>query len=303
MKLPTFKTVRENRELRERVAELKARRDAERARNKERIKDLKGEISDLRNQRDALRQVAAAQPPTGDWRTILCRYISGTGLEIGALHRPLPVPESATVRYVDYRTREENIENCPEINADDIVETHFVCNGEKLEIIEPASQDFIIANHMIEHCINPIGTISRFVEVLRDEGVLFITLPDKRYTFDFRRDVTPFAAVADDFRNQLEREPLGTYVDWVKHCDISKGQNPEHLHHWQSNIHFHVWTQAEMVELFARMKRDLGIPIEIEAVGRNGHEVVLILRKTIPEEWDRASPSTKAEWEAIAVGS
>jgi hypothetical protein len=47
------------------------------------------------------------------------------------------------------------------------------------------------------------------------------------------------------------------------------------------SIHFHVWTQAGLLELFARLVSEIGLLFEIEAVVRNWMEVIFILRKPI----------------------
>ena len=203
------------------------------------------------------------------------------------------MPDHLKVRYVDRHSREENIRCYPEIEAAAIVETDIVTNGETLDGVPAESQDFVIANHMIEHCINPLGTLERFLEVLKPEGYLFISLPDRRYTFDFRREVTPFEAVLSDYRENRREEPLATYEEWVR--NVERDKDPQEMFARQENIHFHAWDQADILQLFTRAKRDLGWPIEIEAACRNGIEVVLLLRKTTPEVWDRNDPETRGE--------
>ena len=79
-------------------------------------------------------------------------YIKGKGIEIGALHNPLIVPESAKVKYVDRMTVFDLREHYSELSSLDLVIVDIICDGEKLEKIENDSQDFVIANHFFEHC-------------------------------------------------------------------------------------------------------------------------------------------------------
>lgn len=44
-------------------------------------------------------------------------------------------------------------------------------------------------------------------------------------------------------------------------------------------IHYHVWTQKEMAEMFVRLAEEFGVDLEIEAQLKNRHEVIFILRK------------------------
>ncbi|CAN5739031.1 hypothetical protein BH11VER1_BH11VER1_08610 [soil metagenome] len=230
---------------------------------------------------DVLRQIKGLS----DRRLFIANCLQGEGIEIGALHHPLPVPSGVKVRYVDYKTREQNIRNHPELDASKIVETDYVCNGEHLEIIPDETQDFVIANHMVEHCINPLGTIRQFLRVLKPGGLLFISLPDKRYTFDVLRPVTPFSNPAEDYKTDRKVEPLEMYTEfceWVQEKDGSEAFAN------QENIHFHAWTQGEILELFIEARRTFKMPLEIELAARNGIELIILLRKETPESYDRA---------------
>jgi predicted SAM-dependent methyltransferase len=50
----------------------------------------------------------------------------------------------------------------PELKSRKFIEPDIIDDGEKLSRIEDASQDFIIANHFLEHCEDPIGTVGAF---------------------------------------------------------------------------------------------------------------------------------------------
>lgn len=257
---------------------------------KKKIASLKEQNAQLKSERNEARAVAKKSSvdiavKSRNPREILATGLEGEGIEIGALHFPLPVPDRVTVRYVDMSTREENIKKYPHLNADDIVETHFVCNGETLEVIEDESQDFVIANHMLEHCINPIGTLRNFLRVLRPGGLLFLALPDKRFSFDRERPITPFSHIADDFRIDRKVEDLSVYEDWTTH--VRKNGDPVQLHKEQKNIHFHVWTQAEILEMFVEARRTLELPLEIEWSAKNGGEFITLLRKYDGEDEER----------------
>ena len=69
----------------------------------------------------------------------------------------------------------------PELNDLPLVNVNIVDDGEKLTAFEPNSQDFIIANHFLEHTQDPIGTVRRHLEVLRPDGVLYMAVPDRRF--------------------------------------------------------------------------------------------------------------------------
>ena len=112
-----------------------------------------------------------------------------------------------------------------------------------------------------------------------------MAIPDKRFTFDLKREVTPFAHIREDYLKGPEWSDREHYEDWVRRVrEVAGGDEAireyvEKSVAEQTNIHFHVWTQAEIVEMFLGMRREFGFPLEMEAVIGSGDEVVVVLRK------------------------
>lgn len=123
---------------------------------------------------------------TRDTRGDLAReLLRGSGLEIGARHLALAVPPEARVRYVDRMTVDDLRAHYPELAGRPLAPVDVVDDGERLSAIAAESVDFIVANHFLEHCEDPIQTIETHLGKLRPGGILFYAVPDKRYTFDF----------------------------------------------------------------------------------------------------------------------
>ncbi len=241
------------------------------------------------------------------------RYLRGEGLEIGAMHFPLPLPQGASAKYYDYRTADESRRVYPDLPADKILEVDYVGNGEILDLISDDSVDFLIANHMLEHCQDVIGTLRVFYGKLKQDGVLFISLPDLRYTFDYQREPTPFEHLERDEREgpgvslyehyrELQAAWTGKYLEGLQAelgvTDLNKVLDAEQFAKATEgkhvDWHFHAWTQSEILEMFTRLGREHGFEWEIEASMRNGIEVIVVLRKTTVKRGDRA---VKAEAE------
>ena len=129
-------------------------------------------------------------PPSFDRRSVADHYLKGKGIEIGALHNPLNVPDTIRVQYVDRMSVADLKKHYPELSDLPLVEVDILDDGEELTRIPSASQDFVIANHFIEHCQNPIKTIQSMLRVLKPTGILYLGIPDKRYTFDVHRPLT-----------------------------------------------------------------------------------------------------------------
>jgi SAM-dependent methyltransferase len=101
----------------------------------------------------------------------LGRFLSGDGIEIGALHEPLGVSNRARVRYVDRTSVAELRIHYPELSNLPLVPIDILDDGETLSSIGDDCVDFVIANHMLEHCEDPLGALSTFLRVVRPGGV------------------------------------------------------------------------------------------------------------------------------------
>jgi predicted SAM-dependent methyltransferase len=214
-------------------------------------------------------------------REVARRYLRGDGIEIGALHNPLEVPRSAHVRYVDHLTVNELREHYPELADEPLVDVDVVDDGERLATIGDTTQDFVIANHFLEHCEEPLGALGNMIRVLRPGGVLYLAVPDKRYTFDVDRPVTTTDHLLQDHREGPEASRRSHYEEWARLVD--KVDAPEAhataLLERGYSIHFHAWTQAELLELLQTGARELMLEFDIELMLKNGHEVIFVLRK------------------------
>ena len=200
---------------------------------------------------------------------------------------PLKLPPGAMVKYVDWVPLEELKRIWPEVaNLPALVNIDIVDDGETLATIAPNSQDFIVANHFLEHCLDPIGTIINLHSKLRDQGILFFAIPEKRHTFDRARPVTPYEHLLDEYRDGGRQSFRAEHIREVALLREREAAGVEQLVQELLNsgcrIHYHVWTYAEILELFTRTIRDFKLELEPECFTVNGSEVIAVLRKTAP---------------------
>ncbi|HEX4084627.1 MAG TPA: methyltransferase domain-containing protein [Chthoniobacteraceae bacterium] len=253
---------------------------AKRKRRKEDAERQKEREQRYRSERDDWRKIAK-QPRDFASR----RYLRGEGIEIGGLHRPLPLYEGAKVQYVDRFPTEKIRETYREVADLPQVVVDIVDDGETLGTIADASVDFVIANHMLEHTRNPIGTIETFLRVTRPGGIIYMAIPDKRHTFDRKREVTPFEHLREDYARGPEWSDRGHYEDWGRNVkgledEAAVRDFADDCMERKVNIHFHAWTYAEIVGMFLSMRSEFHFPFDVEAAIQNGHEVVMVLRKS-----------------------
>jgi predicted SAM-dependent methyltransferase len=206
----------------------------------------------------------------------------GSGIEIGALHHPMQVPKGVKVKYVDRLTLEKLREQYPELNKMQLIKADVIVDGETLEAIESFTQDFVIANHFLEHCQNPILAIENMLRVLKNSGILFLSIPDKRYTFDINRPITTYDHLVKDYTEGPEVSRRQHFEEWVRLAnkvtdDTEVERQIKHLMEINYSIHFHVWTETEMIDFFLKQKS--AHDFEIELILRNINEIIFVLKK------------------------
>jgi SAM-dependent methyltransferase len=230
------------------------------------------------------RMIVSRAIAPGDREALALEYIRGRGIEIGALHRPLRVPADTDVTYVDRLPVSELRRQYPELKHQALADVDVVSDGETLPEFGAGSLDFVIANHFLEHCENPIGAVETFVRVLKPGGVVYLAIPDKRYTFDASRATTGLPHLIRDYREGPEWSRDEHFREWrvlvEREFRDDAQRSMETLTGRSYSIHFHVWTAAEILELFAYLKRDLEMAFELERFIRRDSELVAILRKT-----------------------
>ena len=209
-------------------------------------------------------------------------FIRGQGIEIGALHMPLRVPRSAKVRYVDRLSVDGLRRHYPELNDKDLVQVSIIADGERLESIPDSTEDFVIANHFIEHCQNPIGALWNMFRVLKPGGVVYLAIPDKRNSFDADRPVTTLDHLMRDYQEGPEWSRRRHFEEWTRLVNKVQDDAAAETEIAQNmaidySIHYHVWTQAEMLELIVALRRM--VSFEVDLCLKNGPEVIFILRK------------------------
>jgi SAM-dependent methyltransferase len=237
--------------------------------------------SDVQDRIDMLEAVLVPQPPITR-ASVARHYLRGRGLEIGALHRPLPLPHGVVAEYVDVAPVEVLRARFPdvgEIRAPDIID-----NGEALFSCADAAYDFIVANHFLEHAENPFDTLKNFVRVLRPGGVIFMAIPDKRWTFDLPREITPLSHILRDYREGPETSRRAHYEEWLSLIDGHSGVELENridaFVRDRVNIHFHVWTFREMAEMFLAAREEVGLKLDIQLAYADepALEIIWVLR-------------------------
>jgi len=227
-------------------------------------------------------------------RSHLAGWLSGQGIELGALHQPLAVPAGVHVEYVDRLSVAELRQQYPELASLDLVPVSHIGNAEDLARIADASVDFVVACHVLEHLEDPTRALREIHRVLRDGGIFFCALPEPRVTFDREREMTTVDHLLRDHPGgQMSRQDH--FVDWVENVERHQPwwevappdpqERVQFLLDMDYSIHFHVWRPDTFLDYLSAVRREVGIVFEMldfaGCVPGVDDEFIFILRKGI----------------------
>ena len=269
---------------------------------------LAAQMGQLRDERGTA-QVGPEPPPTRVYSVrelIANEYLAGSGIEIGAFASPLAVPAGVKVAYLDrYDPRQMEGEfNIAGLTSKDfgfdpaaLIVPDIVDDGEALATVGDLTQDFVIANHVLEHFENPIKGFKNMLRVLKHGGILYLALPEMQHSFDRIRQPTPFDHVWRDFvegpawsRGQAFEEFGRVFVENGMDKNLFPQKSGAALEEFQRyvaseldrtnfSIHFHAWRMPDMIDMFMRLKDRLHIGYTFELIKANGDEVIFIFRR------------------------
>ena len=96
----------------------------------------------------------------------------------------------------------------------------YIMDGSQLSEIEDEKYDFLLSSHNLEHIANPIKAIKEWVRVLKPGGFMLLVLPDKRFTFDHKRQYTSFTHLLTDFESNIGEDDLTHLSEILKFHDL-----------------------------------------------------------------------------------
>lgn len=153
-------------------------------------------------------------------RTIIEENIdakSASIIEIGALNAPTFSPADYDIKFIDYTTRDQLIEDNkgnPAINPDKIVHVDYPIMEPEYSKHIPERFDLAIANHVIEHVPDMVRWFKEVAAILNVGGLFFLSVPDRRYTFDYLKRPSD---IVDIMRAYLTEETKPTAATLFQH--------------------------------------------------------------------------------------
>ena len=238
---------------------------------------------------------------------MLAGRLHGQGIEIGALHRPLAVPATAHVTYVDHLSEEGLRQHYPELAEEHFAPVTVLGSAEDLSAFKDESLDFVIANHLLEHLEDPISGLREFHRVLRPGGVLYLALPDPRVSFDHDRPLTTVEHLLEEHRSGPEVNRRSHYEEYAANVDKapSPARRADELMARNYSIHFHVWRPETFLEFLFAAEQTAGLQFGLGAFAAPEHkeddEYIFLLLKGRDAVLPPASRTASAEPQAVKI--
>ncbi len=126
---------------------------------------------------------------------------TGVGAEIGPLDIPIISKDESQVLYVDHLTTEGLQKKYTHLTDIVSVDRPMVNDSLAETLCSDAPLDFLLGSQVFEHVPNPIRWLQEAATVLRSGGLLALSLPDRRMTFDFLREETQPADIVAAYLN------------------------------------------------------------------------------------------------------
>lgn len=162
----------------------------------------------------------------------------------------------------------------------------YISEASELDNIENDNYDFLLSCHSLEHVANPIKTLKKWYNVLKNGGKIILVLPDKNFTFDHNRPYTKFDHLLQDFNSETNEHDTTHFEEIFRLHDITKDamiNSPEELKKRTKDnfinrcVHHHVYS----LELIRELLMHCGFKIEYQQKAPPFHLVTVAAKISI----------------------
>ena len=154
---------------------------------------------------------------------------SGVGLEIGPSYNPIVSKASGRkIDTIDYATAQqlrEKYREDPNVDVSRIEEVDYVSDGGSIArtIRKVGYYDYILASHVVEHIPDLIAFFQDCETLLKNDGVLVLAAPDKRYCFDVFQTLTATGDLLQAHLEKRTRHTPGKIFDFLAYRALRGG--------------------------------------------------------------------------------
>lgn len=134
---------------------------------------------------------------------------------------------------------------------------HIKADAHSLPMLEDESVDFVASSGTVEHLTNPLKALLEWKRILKKGGLMYMSVPYYKKTFDHRRAVTPLSHLIEDYKNNTGLDDTTHTEEFLKNFDASKELVYGEFEPWYENFktnpqiytHFHVFDKKLVREM------------------------------------------------------
>ncbi len=225
-------------------------------------------------------------------------FLIGKGLDIGPFDKPFVADPENMVLIVETLDRlfpQDLKKLFPEIKDSTVTAPTYVfdVSSNGLGFSPDKSYDFVICSHVVEHVANPYWLVHECYRVLKEKGILYLSVPDCRYSDDQGRALTSYEYLLDLYERKVIEIPdervmdylrsPRIYTGWVKEAFENHAITKEILDNERlRSFHVHVWDSLTFMDHFVRFSEYAGLSwrfLDLFVWENNLYENVIIVRK------------------------
>jgi SAM-dependent methyltransferase len=226
------------------------------------------------------------------------RHLWGEGVEIGAMHHPLMPHSKMKVKYVDNTSLEDNLSRFPHLLDKKLVRPDYIEDGFTLTSFTDNSQNFVIANHVLEHAPNPLGVLVNWARVLRPGGSMLLTVPIAEFCFDRGRQETTLEHIREDYlagSQLLNQRNLAHYMEWlaisepavltmqgkqpIMESELQRRERAKEMCRSNEEIHFHTFSVSSFHRFLELFCAEFDKKFKVAEVCDGGREAITVLTR------------------------
>lgn len=225
---------------------------------------------------------SVAVGPLFNARTRLLPLMIGRGVEVGPGINPAIMPsDTVDVSYLERLPMEDWARLYAKRDLQPAVANlwtrYVVGSAHRMELFAHSSLQFIFSSHVVEHLVNPLGVLENWWDRLVPGGVIAGVVPDARYTFDLRQELTTGEELLAQAIDGSFEPTESMYAKWC--AKTSPENTPESLRARGYSIHVNYYSPQSFrrfLDLFAARRPVAGVFIESVT---NGKDFGFLIRK------------------------
>ncbi|MDX2303432.1 MAG: methyltransferase domain-containing protein [Microscillaceae bacterium] len=159
----------------------------------------------------------------------------------------------------------------------------YISEATDLSLIPNSKYEFVISSNCLEHVANPLKAIEEWIRVIKEDGLVLIVVPNKKYCFDHNRPVTEFSHLLKDYQNNIAENDLTHLEEILELHDLKMDKPAGSLEQFRERslknfenraLHHHVFDIHVLKKIFNYFKLEVLLTHE-------GIEYIIIGKKIV----------------------